>query len=70
MLTFTTLLREIRATYPERTRRFHVLAVRYWLDVDSHADLRAHAEPAESGRDFFLPPLLAAEEIETIITNR
>lgn len=60
---FAELLTEIKATYPEQPRKFHVLATRFYLGVDSLAELK-------STQDARGAPVLSTEQVETIIRNR
>ena len=47
---FTELLREIQATYPKHSRKYHVLATRYYLDVESLEELSATANHVNVAR--------------------
>lgn len=70
---FTELLPEIQATYPEQSRRFHVLATRYYLGAESVESLRALTkyQLLESAiGDFEFKPLLSEEAAQAIIDNR
>lgn len=67
---FTELLQEIRATYPAEPRKFHVLAARFYLGVDSIAELKSTQDPIEYGLSHQGTPLLSAEQVKTIIRNR
>lgn len=72
-MTFTTLLAEIRATYPEQGRRFHVLATRYYLGAEGNAaTFRARTTtPIDvDGRGFRLRPYLTTKQTSAIIENR
>lgn len=71
-VTFTTLLAEIAATYPEQPRKFHVLATRYYLGAEGNAaTFRARmTTPIPVGRDFHLRPYLTTKQTSTIIENR
>ena len=66
---FTELLREIQATYPKHSRKYHVLATRYYLDVESLEELKRHCEPRECCEGP-LPPMLTYGEVVSIINNR
>lgn len=63
-LTFTQLLHEIEATYPEQPRKFHVIATRYYLGAETHESLKA------LGPDGFYRPYLTTKQINAIKANR
>lgn len=68
---FTELLTEIKATYPTEPRKFHVLATRFYLGVDSLAELKSMQDPVEYGFEFQQgTPILSPTQVETIIRNR
>jgi len=54
-MTFTTLLNEIRQTYYTEPRRFHVLATRYYLGVETKESLSRY---------------LSDEAVTAIVQNR
>lgn len=54
-MTFTKLLAEITATYQKESRRFHVLATRYYLGKETRDSLT---------------PYLNYQQINAIINNR
>lgn len=67
---FTELLPEIQAAYPERDRRFHVIATRFYLGAESLETLRSLALWQPTYRSQMMLPILTDEEVETIINNR
>ena len=69
-LTFTILLREIKATYQTERHTFHVMATRYYLGAETRASLWASSRPGISSPGRTLPPVLTPTEVEIIIRNR
>lgn len=62
---FTELLREINQTWPEASRRWRILAVRYWLGIDSADSLWGRIQT-----EVFLTDRLTQNEVELIIKWR
>jgi hypothetical protein len=71
-MTFSTLLAEIRATYPEQPRKFHVLATRFYLGAEGNAaTFRARmVTPIPIVRGYDLRPYLTTKQTSAIIDNR
>lgn len=63
-LTFTQLLKEIAATYPEQPRKFHVIATRYYLGAETRETLQM-LSPKNPIRT-----VLTCKQINTIVNNR
>jgi hypothetical protein len=63
---FTELLKQINETYPEFSKRFRVLAVRYWLGIDSIESLKGRCANSEC----VLTDRLTHAEVSLIIRNR
>lgn len=55
--------------YPTEPRKFHVLATRFYLGVDSLGELKSMQDPVEYGRHQGTP-ILSTTQVETIIRNR
>jgi hypothetical protein len=66
-MTFTELLREIKQVYAVNSQRFQVLAVRYWLGIDSLASLRGRAARIDG---VTITDRLSQEDVDLIILNR
>ena len=62
-MTFTTLLTQIKATYPQEPHKFHVIATRYYLGAETRETLKLLGPEARR-------PYLTAEQIQEIINNR
>ena len=71
-MTFTELLAEITATYPEQPRRFHVLATRYYIGAEGGAAVfRARMTSDQPiARGYEGPPYLTTKQTNAIIENR
>lgn len=67
---YTELFANLRETHPEWDRRMCVIAARYYLDVETHADLEAHTEPRPIFREHVQQPLLTIKEANDIIGAR
>lgn len=67
---FTELLPHIQDTYPGRTRRFHIIATRYYVGAESLEDLRSHLYDQPVYKHKLAPALLSFEEYKTIILGR
>lgn len=71
MLTFTVLLREIQATYPEQPRAFHVLATRFYLGAETVETLRLQAADSRPvARYTTMGRTLTNKQVAEILTNR
>ncbi len=62
-MTFTTLLAEIKATYPKEPHEFHVIATRYYLGAETRETLELLGPDARR-------PYLTVAQIQEIINNR
>ena len=69
-MTYTQLLAEINATWPEQPRHVRVLATRYYLGAESRADLERLTKPMPCNRDFCLPPVLTRAQVDNIVSSR
>ena len=70
-MTFTTLLREIQATYREQPRKFHVLATRYYLGAETRDTLELLARDRHiSGSYHSMNATLTPEQVAEIVANR
>ncbi len=78
-MTFTELVRELKATYPDRPRAFHVLAARFYLGFEKLEELRQracrHLSTSDGRRtghtgDHYTAPELTEAQVQEIINNR
>ena len=68
---FTELLREIKATYPEQPRAFHVLATRYYLGAETNESLRLQAADERPVYKYHtMDRTLTNRQVSEIIANR
>lgn len=70
-MTFTALLREIKATYPEQPNAFHVLATRFYLGAETVETLRLQAADARPVTSHYsMGRTLTNKQVAAIINNR
>ena len=78
-LTFSVLVRELRAVYREQPRAFHVIAARYYLGFESGDELRqrskrhiAITDGPRTGHygDIHVAAELTEAQVQAIINNR
>lgn len=72
MVTFTQLLSVIADTNPDKDRKYHVLAARYYLGAEGNATTfrRTVTEPQPVHRAYVADPYLTVEDADEIIRMR
>lgn len=70
MVKFSDLFPALVAVAPQEPRAYHYVAARFYLGVDSLAELQAYAQPRPVCRGVELPPVLSPLQVDSIIRNR
>lgn len=67
---FTELLAHISSVYKDRSRKFQVLATRFYLGAETQEDLERQAKPIPIHGDYMANPIITYGEVMEIIRNR